>query len=136
MLKYKTSFDFKIEDVVKLFESHNWISAKFPTRLYKALMNSSYVISVYDEDKLVGLSRVIDDTELVAYVHYVIVMKGYEKRGIASNMLKMIKEKYHNYLYIKVIPTDSNVVDFYKKNGFTVKADGVAMQIVNYTDRR
>ncbi|MGM9971784.1 MAG: GNAT family N-acetyltransferase [Anaeroplasmataceae bacterium] len=136
MITYKNDYSFKQEDVVALFKSHNWESAMFPTRLYKALINSPTVITAYDGDKLVGLARAIDDTEMVAYVHYVIVMKGYEGHGIASNMMRMIMDKYKNYLYIKVIPANSSVGSFYEKLGFKIKADGIAMQIVNDTDKR
>lgn len=131
MIEYTFEKKFNIEDVVRLFKSHNWESAEYPTRLYKALMNSENVVTAWDGDRLVGLARAIDDSEMVAYIHYVIVLTGYEGMGIASRMIEMLKDVYKDYLYIKVIPANSNVVDFYKKLGFKIKADGIAMQIVN-----
>lgn len=134
MIEYKINYDFKIEDVIELFKSHDWISANYPSRLNKALKNSKYVITAYDGDKLVGLARAIDDTEMVCYIHYVIVLKGYEGKGIAKHMIELIKEHYKDYLYIKVIPSDSNVIGFYEKLGFSIKADGIAMEILNKGD--
>lgn len=137
MIEYRTDYSFKIEDVIKLFKSHDWESANYPSRLYKALLNSPTVITAYDGEKLVGLARAIDDTEMVAYIHYVIVLKGYEGMGIAKNMINMIKNKYKNYLYIKVIPAKRDVIEFYKRLGFDYKGDMIpAMQIVNDTDQR
>lgn len=136
MIEYRDDYNFDMDDVVTLFKSHNWESAEFPTRLYKALLNSPTVITAWDGDKLVGLARAIDDTEMCAYIHYVIVMKGYEGQGIARVMIERIKEKYKNYLYIKVIPAKEDVYGFYERLGFKKKDSIIAMQIVNDEDKR
>lgn len=36
-------------------------------------MNSSTVLTVWDDERLVGLARVLDDTEMLAQIHYVLV---------------------------------------------------------------
>ena len=66
-------------------------------------MHSATVITAWDQDKLVGLARVIDDSELVAFLHYVLVHPDYQHQGIAGKMLQMIIEKYKDYLYIEGI---------------------------------
>ena len=73
MLKYTDEKIFTQEQVQQLFLSVNWISGKYPKRLYKALMNSSTVLTVWDGDRIVGLTRVLDDTEMLAQIHYVLV---------------------------------------------------------------
>lgn len=80
-------------------------------------MHSSTVITAWDSNKLVGLIRVIDDSELAQYMHYVLVDPEYQSMGIATEMLNRVKEKYKNYLYIEVMPEDKNNVPFYKKHG-------------------
>ena len=45
------------------------MSGNYPERLYKALMNSSTVLTVWDGERLVGLTRVLDDTEMLAQIH-------------------------------------------------------------------
>lgn len=61
-----------------------WLSGEYPGRLYKALMNSSTVFTAWDGDRLVGLARVMDDSELVAFMHYVLVHPDYQGHGIAG----------------------------------------------------
>ena len=78
MLKYTDEKIFTQEQVQQLFLSVNWISGKYPERLYKALMNSSTVLTVWDGDRLVGLTRVLDDTEMLAQIHYVLVHPEYQ----------------------------------------------------------
>lgn len=131
MLKYTEEKIFTMEQVEQLFLSVNWISGKFPERLYKALMNSSTVYTVWDDDRLVGLTRVLDDTEMLAQIHYVLVHPDYQGEGIAGKMMEHIKEKYKDFLYIEGMPEDKNNVPFYEKHGFSVMKNGAAIQICN-----
>ena len=62
-------------------------------------MNSSTVLTVWDDEKLVGLTRVLDDTEMLAQIHYVLVHPDYQGKGITGKMIEYIKEKYKNFLY-------------------------------------
>lgn len=132
MLKYTEEKIFTQEQVQQLFLSINWVSGNYPKRLYKALMNSSTVLTVWDDDFLVGLIRVLDDTEMLAQIHYVLVHPDYQGKGIASKMIGYIKEKYKDFMYLEVMPEDKNNMLFYKKNGFSLMKNGVAMQICNY----
>lgn len=131
MLRYTEEKIFTQEQVQQLFLSINWVSGNYPKRLYKALMNSSTVLTVWDDDFLVGLIRVLDDTEMLAQIHYVLVHPDYQGKGIASKMIGYIKEKYKDFMYLEVMPEDKNNVSFYKKNGFSLMENGVAMQICN-----
>lgn len=125
--KEKTFTKQQVEELLLV----NWVSGKYPDRLYKALMNSSNVFTAWDDDRLVGLVRVLDDKEMVAYVHYVLVHPDYQGRGIASELIKRVKEEYKDFFYIEVMPEESKNATFYKKHGFKIMEDGVAMQIVN-----
>ncbi len=129
MLVYTEKKKFTKEQVQQLFLSVNWVSGNYPERLYKALMNSSTVLTVWDDDKLVGLTRVLDDTAMLAQIHYVLVRPDYQGKGIAGKMLEYIKEKYKDFMYLEVMPEDKNNVPFYRKHGFSVMENGAALQI-------
>lgn len=128
---YKTEKCFTQEQVQDLFLSVHWASGQYPRRLYEALLHSQTVFTAWDEDKLVGLVRAIDDGVLLAYLHYVLVRPDYQGQGIAGRMIKMIQEKYKDYLYIELMPEESRNAGFYQRFGFRVMEDGVAMQTVN-----
>lgn len=136
MLKFTEEKIFTQAQIQQLFLSVNWVSGNYPERLYKALMNSSTVLTVWDGEKLVGLIRVLDDTEMLAQIHYVLVHPDYQGQGIAGKMLKYIKKKYKDYLYIEAMPEDKNNVPFYVKNGFSVMENGVAIQICNLSGEK
>ena len=128
-IKYTQDKISTMEQVESLFLSVGWVSGQYPKRLYKALLNSSTVITAWDNDRLVGLVRLLDDSEMVAYMHYVLVNPKYQGRGIAGHMIDLVKEKYKNYLYIEIMPEESKNAAFYQKHGFSIMEDGVAMQI-------
>ena len=127
---------FTKEQVQKLFLSVGWVSGEYPERLYKALMHSSTVITAWDEKRLVGLVRLLDDTEMTAYMHYVLVDPQYHGHGIAGHMVEMVKEKYKDYLYIEIMPEESKNAAFYQRFGFEIMPDGVAMQICNLGEKQ
>ena len=91
MFRYTEEKCFTQKQIQDLFESVHWISANYPQKLYKALMNSSTVLTVWDQDQLIGLTRVLDDTEMLAQIHYVLVHPDYQGKGIAGHMIEYIK---------------------------------------------
>lgn len=136
MIKYTEEKTFTQDQVQELFKSVGWISAEYPQRLHKALMNSQTVLTAWDGERLVGLARVLDDSELVAFVHYVLVHPEYQGQKIAGNMVEYIRDKYKNYLYIDGMPEDSKNVAFYERHGFHVMEGGTPIQICNFSDKR
>ena len=72
------------------------------------------VITAWDGDKLVGLIRGLDDGEMVAFLHYLLVRPEYQGMGIAKHLLLMDENKN---------------IAFYERNGFTQLEEGAAMQI-------
>lgn len=128
-IEYKETKDFTEKEVEQLFLSVNWLSGRYPDRLIKALKGSSLVITAWDGSKLVGLLRGIDDGEMVAFLHYLLVHPDYQGMGIATHLLDMAKEKYKSYLYLNVIPDEKENIPFYERHGFNLLADGAAMQI-------
>lgn len=131
MLKFTEEKIFTKEQIQELFLSVDWISGNYPDKLYRALMHSSTVLTVWDDEKLVGLIRVLDDTEMLAQIHYVLVRPDYQGKGIAGKMLKYIKEKYKDFFYLEVMPAEKKNVPFYEKYGFQIMKDGTAMQLVH-----
>ncbi len=130
-LTYTTEKRFTQEQVVALFRSVGWHSADYPSRLYKALMGSSFVISAWDGDRLVGLVRILDDGELCAYLKYLLVDLDYQGRGIAGALMRMVREHYRDYLYLDVMPDESKNAPLYEHFGFERLTDGVALEVWN-----
>jgi len=129
MITYKIDKIFQEKELKDLFSSVNWLSANYADRLVKALQNSETVISAWDDEKLVGLINAIDDGELTAYAHYLLVNPEYQKMGIGRELLERLKKKYEGYLYLILIAENKDVQHFYEKMGFTAEENATPMVI-------
>ena len=135
-IRYAEEKCFTQEQVQALFRSVGWVSGEYPSRLHKALMHSSTVITAWDGDRLVGLVRLLDDSEMVAYMHYVLVHPDYHGQGIAGRMIEMVKDKYKDYLYIEIMPEESKNAAFYQQFWFKIMEDGVPMQLCSFANKK
>lgn len=115
---YTDAKDFSARDLQELFRSVGWLSANYPERLKKALENCETVFTAWADGKLVGLINAIDDSELTAYVHYLCVDPAHQGQGIGKELLRRIKEKYRDYLYIILLAEKETLIPYYLRNGF------------------
>lgn len=122
---------YSTEDLQTLFRSVDWLSASYPERLKKALDHCETVITAWSGDRLVGLINAIDDSELTAYVHYLCVNPEYQGMGIGGELLRRIKEKYRDYLYIILIAENEPLIKYYRKNGFELIEGRYVIELLN-----
>lgn len=130
-IAYTDEKRFTIEQTEHLFAAVGWESANYPERLHKALLGSDTVFSAWDGERLVGLARVIDDGEMVAYMHWVLVDPEYHGLGIGGHLVELVRERYRDYLFLEVMPEERRNAPFYQRHGFTLMEGAAAMQIVN-----
>nr|WP_321521141.1 GNAT family N-acetyltransferase [uncultured Macellibacteroides sp.] len=129
-IQYKTTKNFSENELKELFLSVNWSSGNYPEKLVKAMENSSSVFSAWDGEKLVGLINILDDGIMTAYAHYLLITPEYQHIGIGENLIKLVTEKYKDYLRIILIAYDKEI-GFYEHCGFTVGEEKVPMFITS-----
>ncbi|MDC7288432.1 GNAT family N-acetyltransferase [Blautia schinkii] len=129
MIEYKRIKDFEAEQLQELFLSVEWYSGNFPEKLRLAMNNSSKVISAWEDGKLIGLIRGLDDGVWQATIDCLLVNPAYQGKGIASTLLKYLLDEYVDFLYVDVVPDEKKNVEFYVKHGFKIMTDGTPLQI-------
>ena len=129
-IQYKTTKNFSESELKELFLSVNWSSGNYPEKLVKAMENSSSVFSAWNGDKLVGLINILDDGIMTAYAHYLLITPEYQHIGIGENLVKLVADKYKDYLRIILIAYDKEI-GFYEHCGFTVGEEKVPMFITS-----
>ena len=126
-IRYKDTKSFKAEDLERLFLSINRESGKYPEKLARAMENSTYVVSAWDGDRLVGLVRSLSDDETVAFIHYMLVDQEYQKCHIGDGFMSRMMKNFDNLLYVKLMPSEPKTIPFNELYGFK--------KYVKYTER-
>ena len=117
MIRYSERRDLKIEQILPIYEAHNWSSANKPELLLKALINSHSLVSAWNEEELVGIGNAISDGFLVVYYPHLLVSPKYQGQGIGKEIINILKNKYQD-LHMQMLTADAEAIDFYKKCGF------------------
>lgn len=128
---YTESKKYTAGDLQALFQSVGWLSAKDPKRLKKALDHSETVFTAWIDGQLAGLVNAIDDSELTAYIHYLCVNPAYQGQGIGKELLRRMKEKYKDYLYLILIAENESLIKYYRSNGFEYVDDRYVFAVQN-----
>lgn len=118
------------EDIKRLFQSVGWLSADYAGRLSESFKKVGTVLTAWQNDRLVGLTEVLADGGVNAYIHYLLVDPEFQNRGIGASMIDRIKKIYKNYLYLLVISEKKSTIPFYEKLNFSVESKATVLQIM------
>ena len=108
------------EQLEKLYNDVGWYAYTDDLEgLQQALEHSLEVISVWNDEELVGLIRVVGDGLTIIYIQDILVLNSYQNQGIATQLIQQVLNKYNNVRQ-KVLMTEEapDVRHFYEKNGF------------------
>ncbi len=117
---FKNNKNINREQVERLYNDVEWYAyTQDLDVLQQAIEQSLEVVSAWDGDELVGLIRIIGDGLTIIYIQDILVLIAYQNRGIATQLVQEILEKYKSVRQ-KVLLTEEapDVRHFYEKNGF------------------
>lgn len=79
----------------ELFTSTGWndVYGVDENEYFDAVRASWYLVGAYEEDRLVGLGRVISDGALYALIVDVVVLPPYQRRGIGSAIMEQLLDR-------------------------------------------
>lgn len=110
----------------KLFQTTGW-NEKYqlsPGELVQALRTSWYVLSAYEDEKLVGFGRLVSDGVLHAMVYELIVLPEYQGQGIGGKLLEKLVEKCEGVGVRDIqLFCARGKRKFYEKRGFAARPD-------------
>lgn len=120
MLRWETNNNLQLNPVVRLYNSVEWSGyTQKPLELLRGISNSSYVVSCWDAQKLVGLARVVSDDFSIMFLQDILVDPEYQRQGIGRKLITLCMEKY-SHVRQKVLLTDNRPeqLAFYESLGF------------------
>lgn len=114
---FKEDIKPNMEELMDLYDDVGWSSyTKDKENLKNAIDNSLKVWTVWDEDRLVGLARVIGDNYTIIYIQDILILESYQKQGIGSKLLNLILEHYKSIRQIVLMTEDTEkTTSFYLK---------------------
>ena len=106
----------------------------------KALENTTYSVSIYDNEKIIGYGRLIGDGICYIYIHDIMVLPEYQKQKIGTKIMNKLLERISQIKqenpYVRVyLGASKGKEKFYEKFGFITRdnADlGSGMILENY----
>ena len=116
-----------IEEFNYLYDAVGWGSYDEKVS-EKALANTMYSVSVYDDDKIIGYGRIVGDAICFLYIQDIMVKPEYQgnKIGtmITNKLLEKINEiKQENPDLRVYLGASKNREEFYEKFGFIKRID-------------
>jgi len=123
-ITYKTDVVPSAAQVIALYDS-----AKLPRpthdaeRIGKIYQNSNLIVSAWDGDKLVGVSRSITDWAWSCYLADLAIHEDYQRLGIGKKLIDMTKEEVGEQTTILLLSVPT-AMQYYPKIGFTKEDRG------------
>ena len=116
-----------IEEFNYLYDAVGWGSYDEKVS-EKALANTMYSVSVYDDDKIIGYGRIIGDGICFLYIHDVMVAPKYQNKKIGSQIMNKLLEKVNQIKienpYVRVyLGASKGKEKFYERFGFITRED-------------
>ncbi len=129
-ISYRTDKNIPLEKLLELYRSSNY-NDWWTERNAKAWIDHSYLfVTAWKGDKAVGTATVISDGVNYAHIDDVLVHPGFRRRGIASEMMKIILAAIEplklDFVQLIALPGRSS---FYKRFGFEELPGSKAMRL-------
>ncbi|MDZ5608768.1 GNAT family N-acetyltransferase [Bacillus pseudomycoides] len=115
------------EHIFDLYDSVGWNDylKLSKEQLFKATAQSTFVVSAYDKNQLIGTGRVISDGAINAYLCGLIVHPLYQNQGIGRKIIeKLVVKCQQTNLHLQLLCTEENV-PYYEKLDFKEFATGM-----------
>ena len=116
-----------VEEFNLLYDAVGW-GAYDEKIVQKALDNTFYSVSAYDDNKIVGYGRIIGDTICFLYIQDIMVKPEYQGNKIGTMIMNKLLEKINEIKQenpdLRVyLGASKNREEFYEKFGFIKRID-------------
>jgi len=114
-----TKKDLPCEQIQKLFVSADWSDGSHTSFMNKPFINSTLVISAWENENLVGVVRVLSDKLTRSVIYDLVVLPEFQNKGIGKELVKRCIEHYPDSNWF--LETEEKNIGFYEKIGFERK---------------
>lgn len=91
MIRYKTGNDLNLDALIELYKAST-LGERRPIddreRMASMLRHANLVVTAWDDDQLVGISRALSDFSFVTYLSDLAVRVSHQKKGIGKELIR------------------------------------------------
>ena len=117
--------DIPADDLLSLYGSLGWVAyTRAPDALVKAIHGSTYVVSAWAGDELIGLARGLSDDVSVFLLQDILVRPEWQRKGIGTALLTDCLKRFA-HVRAALLLTDDEAYQraFYESFGFANVGD-------------
>jgi len=121
MIRYQSGNDLNLDALIELYKAST-LGERRPIddreRMASMLHHANLVVTAWDDDLLVGVSRALSDFSFVTYLSDLAVRKSHQKQGIGKELIRRTQELggKHAKLLLLAAPAAEK---YYPHVGFT-----------------
>ena len=120
-----------IQDIIRLLKTTYWAAQRSDEQIEKSVLNSScYGVYLEDEEKLIGVGRVISDYATTYYLCDVVIDTEYQHKGLGTALVSYI-ESLPEYAGLRGILITRDAHSLYRKFGYEVLDGRVMVKNLN-----
>jgi predicted N-acetyltransferase YhbS len=121
VISYRTGNNLDVDAVIELYKSCS-LGARRPSddrqRMAAMLANANLVISAWDGELMVGISRSLSDFAYATYLSDLAVRDSYQKTGIGRELIRLTQEAGGPSTTVILLAAPA-AVEYYPRVGFT-----------------
>lgn len=122
-----------VDQIIELYDNADLPRPTYDKeRIQKMYDNSNLIVTAWDNDLLVGVSRSITDWVWACYLSDLAVRDDYKKKGIGRQLIKLTKEKVGDQSMVLLLSVPT-AMEYYPKVGFEKQESSF---IINRTEWR
>lgn len=118
-LTYRTDITPAVDQIIEVYNSSGIIRPTADVdRIAQMYQHSNLIVSAWNKEQLVGISRALTDFCYCCYLSDLAVRKEYQSSGIGKKMIALTKEIIGEQTALLLLAAPS-AMDYYPKVGFT-----------------
>jgi GNAT superfamily N-acetyltransferase len=120
VITYRTGNDLNLAAVIDLYQAST-LGARRPVedseRMAVMMKNANIVVTAWDGDLLVGISRALSDFSYVTYLSDLAVRVSHQRAGIGKELIRRTQQEAGPLPYLILLAAPA-AADYYSRIGF------------------
>ena len=116
-----TRKDLPCEQLQRLFMSAGWSDGSNTAYMNQPFIHSTLVISAWENERLVGVVRVLSDTIIRSIIYDLVIDPEFQSRGIGKELVRRCIAHFPDSEWL--VQTTEEIYDYYQKIGFKINGD-------------